>query len=205
MSSIAPFVPPFLFSCLSLLGEFATYLNFCRSLWFEDKPNYPYLRELHKLGYTYIRLRIGLERKESDHRRSLFQPALHWGRGSAQWSNLQLSSSHSCRDEYAELEGCNDDRHPQVNSISPHPQVSICMCRKVRELCSMHWVILAYSAVCHDCVTMSQIWACGASWSWIIQLLIVHADLKDFTPDHKFCNGDRNSVRPQKRELIWAE
>ena len=41
-----------------LLGEFATYLNFCRSLKFEDKPDYAYLRQLfrslfHKLGYTY--------------------------------------------------------------------------------------------------------------------------------------------------------
>ena len=40
------------------LGEFVTYLNFCRSLKFEDKPDYPYLRQLfrslfHKLGYTY--------------------------------------------------------------------------------------------------------------------------------------------------------
>ena len=35
-----------------------TYLNFCRSLKFEDKPDYAYLRQLfrslfHKLGYTY--------------------------------------------------------------------------------------------------------------------------------------------------------
>ena len=41
-----------------LSGEFATYLNFCRSLKFEDKPDYAYLRQLfrnlfHKLGYTY--------------------------------------------------------------------------------------------------------------------------------------------------------
>ena len=38
--------------------EFVTYLNFCRSLKFEDKPDYAYLRQLfrslfHKLGYTY--------------------------------------------------------------------------------------------------------------------------------------------------------
>lgn len=40
------------------IGEFGTYLNFCRSLKFEDKPDYAYLRQLfrnlfHKLGYTY--------------------------------------------------------------------------------------------------------------------------------------------------------
>ena len=40
------------------LGEFATYLNFCRGLKFEDKPDYTYLRQLfrnlfHRLGYTY--------------------------------------------------------------------------------------------------------------------------------------------------------
>lgn len=43
---------------MKLLGEFVTYLNFCRSLKFEDKPDYAYLRQLfrslfHKLGYTY--------------------------------------------------------------------------------------------------------------------------------------------------------
>ena len=38
--------------------EFATYLNYCRSLRFEDKPDYSYLRQLfrnlfHRDGYTY--------------------------------------------------------------------------------------------------------------------------------------------------------
>ena len=47
------------FHCLYYsIDEFATYLNYCRSLRFEDKPDYSYLRELfrglfHKLGYTY--------------------------------------------------------------------------------------------------------------------------------------------------------
>ena len=44
--------------CRGYPSEFATYLNFCRSLKFEDKPDYAYLRQLfrnlfHKLGYTY--------------------------------------------------------------------------------------------------------------------------------------------------------
>jgi hypothetical protein len=38
--------------------EFATYLNYCRSLRFEDKPDYSYLRQIfrnlfHREGYTY--------------------------------------------------------------------------------------------------------------------------------------------------------
>lgn len=38
--------------------EFATYLNYCRSLRFEDKPDYTYLRQIfrnlfHREGYTY--------------------------------------------------------------------------------------------------------------------------------------------------------
>ena len=38
--------------------EFSTYLNFCRSLKFADKPDYTYLRQLfrslfHQLGYKY--------------------------------------------------------------------------------------------------------------------------------------------------------
>ena len=42
----------------TLAGEFATYLNFCRSLRFDDKPDYSYLRQLfrnlfHREGYTY--------------------------------------------------------------------------------------------------------------------------------------------------------
>ena len=42
----------------SILAEFATYLNFCRSLRFDDKPDYSYLRQLfrnlfHRHGYTY--------------------------------------------------------------------------------------------------------------------------------------------------------
>lgn len=44
--------------CRGYPSEFVTYLNFCRSLKFEDKPDYAYLRQLfrslfHKLGYTY--------------------------------------------------------------------------------------------------------------------------------------------------------
>ena len=41
-----------------VIDEFATYLNFCRTLKFEDKPDYTYLKQLfrnlfHRLGYTY--------------------------------------------------------------------------------------------------------------------------------------------------------
>ena len=40
------------------LAEFATYLNFCRSLRFDDKPDYHYLRQLfrnlfHRQNFTY--------------------------------------------------------------------------------------------------------------------------------------------------------
>ena len=43
---------------LILVAEFATYLNFCRSLRFDDKPDYSYLRQLfrnlfHRQGFTY--------------------------------------------------------------------------------------------------------------------------------------------------------
>lgn len=43
--------------CL-LTAEFATYLNFCRSLRFDDKPDYSYLRQLfrnlfHRQGFSY--------------------------------------------------------------------------------------------------------------------------------------------------------
>ena len=45
-------------SVCMFVDEFAVYLNFCRSLKFEDKPDYVYLRQLfrtlfHRLGYTY--------------------------------------------------------------------------------------------------------------------------------------------------------
>jgi len=44
--------------CKGFPSEFATYLNFCRSLRFDDKPDYTYLRQLfrnlfHREGYTY--------------------------------------------------------------------------------------------------------------------------------------------------------
>ena len=40
------------------LAEFATYLNYCRSLRFEEKPDYAYLRQLvrnlfHRQGFSY--------------------------------------------------------------------------------------------------------------------------------------------------------
>lgn len=41
-----------------ITAEFATYLNFCRSLRFDDKPDYSYLRQLfrnlfHRQGFSY--------------------------------------------------------------------------------------------------------------------------------------------------------
>jgi len=44
--------------CKGAPCEFATYLNYCRSLRFEEKPDYSYLRQLfrnlfHKQGFTY--------------------------------------------------------------------------------------------------------------------------------------------------------
>lgn len=43
--------------CDAYPSEFATYLNYCRSLGFEDKPDYQYVRKLFRdlfvrLGYT---------------------------------------------------------------------------------------------------------------------------------------------------------
>ena len=43
---------------LSFLAEFAIYLQYCRCLKFEEKPDYQYLRQLfrnlfHVNGYTY--------------------------------------------------------------------------------------------------------------------------------------------------------
>ena len=40
------------------IAEFSTYLNFCRSLRFDDKPDYSYLRQLfrnlfHRQGFSY--------------------------------------------------------------------------------------------------------------------------------------------------------
>ena len=91
-------LPTHVFSFLSLLGEFATYLNFCRSLRFEDKPDYPYLRELfrglfHKLGYTYDYVFDWSAKKvttagHSSSQLSTGAGAVHGG------SNPQLSSSH---------------------------------------------------------------------------------------------------------------
>lgn len=39
-------------------AEFATYLNYCRSMRFDEKPDYSYLRQLlrnlfHRQGFTY--------------------------------------------------------------------------------------------------------------------------------------------------------
>uniref|UniRef100_UPI00358F88F9 casein kinase I-like isoform X1 n=2 Tax=Myxine glutinosa TaxID=7769 RepID=UPI00358F88F9 len=44
--------------CKGYASEFATYLNFCRSLRFDDKPDYSYLRQLfrnlfHRQGFSY--------------------------------------------------------------------------------------------------------------------------------------------------------
>uniref|UniRef100_A0A1I8GA46 non-specific serine/threonine protein kinase n=1 Tax=Macrostomum lignano TaxID=282301 RepID=A0A1I8GA46_9PLAT len=44
--------------CQGYPAEFVTYLNFCRSLRFDDKPDYSYLRQLfrnlfHREGFTY--------------------------------------------------------------------------------------------------------------------------------------------------------
>jgi hypothetical protein len=44
--------------CAGLPAEFSNYLHYCRSLRFEDKPDYPYLKQvfldlLHKEGFDY--------------------------------------------------------------------------------------------------------------------------------------------------------
>lgn len=52
--SVYPFCPKFSFW---FSAEFATYLDSCRSLPFQDKPDYDYLRQIfrdlfHSVGYT---------------------------------------------------------------------------------------------------------------------------------------------------------
>lgn len=68
MLTLAGFLPflyiHFLFLCSIFCfvflstAEFSTYLNFCRSLRFDDKPDYSYLRQLfrnlfHRQGFSY--------------------------------------------------------------------------------------------------------------------------------------------------------
>ena|SRR3569833_60360 len=54
--------------CEDLPDEFATYMDYARSLSFEDKPDYAYLRQLfHRLFHAKkipIRQHIRLDRKE---------------------------------------------------------------------------------------------------------------------------------------------
>jgi len=63
--------------CRGYPSEFATYLNYCRALRFDDKPDYSFLRQVfrtlfHKQGYTYDYifdwnlLRVGGSRAEED-------------------------------------------------------------------------------------------------------------------------------------------
>lgn len=54
--SVGPQLVTLSFPCFA--AEFATYLNFCRSLRFDDKPDYSYLRQLfrnlfHRQGFSY--------------------------------------------------------------------------------------------------------------------------------------------------------
>ena len=75
--------------------EFATYLNFCRSLRFEDKPDYSYLRELfralfHKLGYAYD-YNFDWSTKKSTPGHSSGQPSTGGMHGGSQ---PQMSSGH---------------------------------------------------------------------------------------------------------------
>jgi hypothetical protein len=44
--------------CKGFPAEFATYLNYCKTLRFDEKPDYSYLRQLlrnlfHRQGFTY--------------------------------------------------------------------------------------------------------------------------------------------------------
>lgn len=81
--------------CRGYPNEFATYLNFCRSLRFEDKPDYAYLRELfrtlfHKLGYAYD-YNFDWSAKKSAPGHSSGQPSTGGVHGGSQ---PQLSSGH---------------------------------------------------------------------------------------------------------------
>ena len=56
---LLPSVLPSVLSCNTFFSaEFPTYLNYCRSLRFEERPDYSYLRQLfrtlfHRQGFTY--------------------------------------------------------------------------------------------------------------------------------------------------------
>ncbi|KAJ8389144.1 hypothetical protein AAFF_G00123500 [Aldrovandia affinis] len=109
--------------CKGYPSEFATYLNFCRSLRFDDKPDYSYLRQLfrnlfHRQGFSYDyvfdwnMLKFGANRavEDAERERRDREDRLRHGRNPvARGSRRRRRTSQS-----------SPGRHP---AHTPHPHV----------------------------------------------------------------------------------
>lgn len=114
--------------CRGFPSEFATYLNYCRSLRFDEKPDYSYLRQLlrnlfHRQGFTYDyvfdwnMLKFGGNRSQQEQQDDRDRRERHHLHGStATRGALQAPTTASS----SRLRGAPDSASPATGRSLPH-------------------------------------------------------------------------------------
>ena len=94
--------------CVGLPAEFSNYLHYCRSLRFEDKPDYPYLRQvfvdlMQKEGYDYDyvfdwtivdKIEKPIQGNTIDRKQNQYQPSMIVGDGTSNNGDALLNQSN---------------------------------------------------------------------------------------------------------------
>jgi len=122
--------------CRTYPSEFATYLNYCRALRFDDKPDYSFLRQIfralfHRQGYTYDYIfdwnllkattaRGGEEGRRKETHMNAQQQAQFAAAGTAGAANYQLrSTSHRGQTSKPREPGMTAERDKQRQQRHP--------------------------------------------------------------------------------------
>ncbi|XP_057311777.1 casein kinase I-like [Hydractinia symbiolongicarpus] len=110
--------------CRSYPPEFATYLNYCRALRFDDKPDYSFLRQIfrslfHRQGYTYDYifdwnlLRVSGSRNDEERRKDHHGDGHHYS-----GQNFQLRTNNRTTSAPKPREAIGGDRRLSARQIS---------------------------------------------------------------------------------------
>ncbi|XP_076323117.1 casein kinase I-like isoform X1 [Tachypleus tridentatus] len=160
--------------CRGFPSEFATYLNYCRSLRFEEKPDYSYLRQLlrnlfHRQGFTYDyvfdwnMLKFGGNRNQQEQQKEDRKDRHHQHLSNASRAVLPLPMTANSNRQ----RGIQDNTSPATGCGTPWEDIQLYFIRRlIIQGADIHQALLRVWGPIHFDIQSADIWKDKMSYKY---------------------------------------